>query len=880
MSARSMYQPPNPEDMRRLPPASPSCARVRAKLRDYADGDLAIVDVASVDEHMQGCRLCAVELARAEHEVLRLRLAFEDVRVEQETDPKYALRSDFAARVVEQLVLTDADAVDVSSGDASSVDNSSGVSHSRNASAAVAVTREEAGAKSRKSTRREREYSFTSPAGMLVAGLFALVALVIGARVMDLTVGQPEPVHRLVILSAEDCLDANRQVLDGGDIVGNDDGLWARSGTAKVEWSDDSERAQPAATIEVMQGGELKFSRSGPMLVDGQVRVETNRRVMIPMSDGSHLALGKGEYLITAIPADMVDRDFGPDGDDPWGTASRHVRIEIEVISGDDARILRSGVSTGIVAVGDSANYQGGGRTYIYPSHTPGGIYVGGDRKPAPAPPAGANWHLDGHVMGPSGQPSVGATVGITYVAGEGKYSDVQSTGANGGFSSSTHKPVDTKFGVAFSVPNGQRSDLGLVAPDAVPLLINGAVAQLERPLSIGYSTSVSAMVTDDLGVPRFGVQVVPLIIDELFGSVYAIELKKVVSAQNGRFIISQLPAYLPRHQRLALLLSHELLETVVVPVPVRGSVLASLENQTHVMPRLRFVGLVSLPLSSAVTILEEIPGLPVGSAVVRRVVQANNIGFVPQVRVGSGRIWMHSNSVGSRLYEMLEQSTGQNFTLLIPAANWVNYKERLRPFENLAGTQVSLESSIRHEVIQVDEIPNIVQSLALHVTDASLKDVRRAQVFAVALSPRVGDPDTRFLGFTGDTGVLSLGAVKANEDVFVIGPGGGLAWASRPTTVASIALPLGLQLEATGRVLLGESLRPAPASTDRFVKITFYRDPNEVLEGMQPVAVRFATDDHWEMSALPAGSYIAEVRGVQYPVVVPSSGFWTLEGQ
>ncbi|MFN8825545.1 MAG: zf-HC2 domain-containing protein, partial [Planctomycetota bacterium] len=66
-----LHQPPNPDDLRRLPPASPACAQVRGMLRDFADGDLSTTEVAHVENHLAGCRTCAVELARAEHEVLR-----------------------------------------------------------------------------------------------------------------------------------------------------------------------------------------------------------------------------------------------------------------------------------------------------------------------------------------------------------------------------------------------------------------------------------------------------------------------------------------------------------------------------------------------------------------------------------------------------------------------------------------------------------------------------------------------------------------------------------------------------------------------------------------------------------------------------------------
>lgn len=883
MSARPMHQPPNPDDMRRQPPATPDCARVRAKLRDYADGDLPMVEVASVDEHIAGCRTCAVELARAEHEVLRLRRAFEEIRGEQEADPAMTLRSDFAARVVEQLVLTDA--ID-RSGEDSGKERAAGAAGARRGAAGHVVASndpsDERGSDERGSNergRRERGLSFASPAGALVSGLCALFVIVIGARLLDWPVGKPSPSGKLVIQHADDCFDANRRQLTGGDTLLEGGSVWVqRHGGATMEWHDWSERAQPAATIEI-QDGELQFKDGAPILVGGRVVVETNRGVVIPMADGSRLQLGMGEYVIAAIPTDMIEDGGYDPQESAWGT-SGDVRIEVEVRNGDEATILRSGASTGIVAAGTTAQYQGGGMIDISPTMSPlGGGRIGSDRAPLPPPVENVSTLLVGHVLGPSGQPSVGASVGVTYIADEKEYSDFQATGANGAFSLVTSHPCDTAFGVAFSIPNSQRSDLGMVAPDAVPLLLHGELAQLERPLSIGYSTGVSGIVSDDLGAPRFGVQVVPLIIDELFGSVYALDFKKVVTAPNGRFQVDQLPSYLPHHQRLAMLLTHDQLETTVVSVPIRGSALAPLENQSFVMSRLQTVGLYSMPASSTVTVLEEIRGLPRGVAVVRRTVQSNAVGFVPELKIGSGRLWFLSNGSTPRLKQLHGQSLGA-FVLMYPSSNWVDYDDVLRPMQQLVGTEVQLQNAIRHQNVQVDEIENIVSSPALRVTDAAHKNVQRAQVFALAQTGLDGYPRTRFLGFTGDNGVLSLGAVKNNEDVFVIGPGGATAHVSRPMSFATLAAPLVLQVKSTGSVLLAEDLRPAPSSPDRFVTVRFRRLESEVLDGMEPESVRFVTDGYWDMSDLPAGSYVATVRGVQYPVVVPSSGFVTLSGQ
>lgn len=884
MSARPMYQPPNPQDMRRMPPASPSCARVRAKLRDYADGDLSMVDVASVDEHLHSCRNCAVELARSEHEVLRVRRAFEEIRIEQEADPKHFLRSDFAARVVEQLVLTEV--VDAPSDRSARTDDAAGNETAGNetagngtagnetVSASDANTRKAGG----KPSRREGVLSFASPAGMLVAGLAALFVLGIGTRLMDWSVGKPGPFIGVSLATAAECYGENGP-LSGGDHVGEEESLWLMpGGVATGDWHDASEFAQPAAKIE-FQGGEVQVRDGAPLLLSGsKVLIKTYRPVIFPMADGSHLALGIGEYLIAAIPADMAeDVNQGPYDPTIFGSPN-DVRIEFEVKSGQQAVIIRSGLGSGGIVAGSTASYYGGGPISITSVN---GMAGGGQGQRVLAPPLSPprDWVLSGRLLDSGGQPNVGAYVGITYIAAEQDYTEYPRTGADGSFRLDTDQPADRKFGIASTFPHPQRTDLGMVWADAVQLEINGEGARLERPLRIGNSAVVSGLVTDDQGVPQFGVNVIPLIIDELLGSVFVLELKRAVSAQNGRFEITQLPAYLPHHQRLALLLTHVLLEPIVVPVPVRESVLTSLEDTTYVMKKLRTVILRNLPKDKLVTIFEEIPGLPAGSAVVKREVYANTFGWVPSVKVGSGRMWMHSVSPTSRVFEILEPPQSSVTPVLEPALTSFNYELRLRPMENLFGTDLMLASWFRHQRIQVNKVENIVQSQTLRVVDASNQNVSGAQVFAVSKSALAGNPITRFLGFTGANGVHSLGAVKATEDVIVIGPSGGLSLAARPTHSGNPGQPVNMQLKASGSAVLAENLRPAATDPDRFLTITFYRAANEVLEGMQPVAVRFVTDGYWEMRDLPAGQYMADVRGQQYHVTVPSGGFVTIGG-
>src|SRR5260221_6465987 len=98
-----MLQPPDPEDLRRYPPADESCLRVRGLLRDYADGELEPALRAAVDLHVHGCRACALALSRAEHEVWRLRRALAGESVAESAESAGVPRG-FPGRTVERLV--------------------------------------------------------------------------------------------------------------------------------------------------------------------------------------------------------------------------------------------------------------------------------------------------------------------------------------------------------------------------------------------------------------------------------------------------------------------------------------------------------------------------------------------------------------------------------------------------------------------------------------------------------------------------------------------------------------------------------------------------------------------------------------------------------
>ncbi|MCK5945111.1 MAG: zf-HC2 domain-containing protein [Planctomycetes bacterium] len=842
-----MFQPPNPADLRRQPPATPECARVRGMLRDYVDGDLGVGHAGLVDEHVASCRVCSVELARTEHETLRLRRAFEQLAASERM-----LRPDFASRVVEQLVLTEGFRRDADEDG----DDDGPVTGGPHAG--------------------ERDFLRFGPIATLLTGVAVLVLLVVGVRLFDAREAAPGHVARLVVLSAADTYDGQRRLLAAGDSLGEQQSLWVRRGGAvRIDWHDTSERAQPAATMEVT-GGELKLEDGSPLLVDGKILIETNRGVAIPMADGSRIELHVGEYVIAAeIPSDMLDDEaHEPDG---GGSAlPGELRIEVEVRSGEPAQVVRSNAPVAVVSIGRSGVYSGSGAIELSPGPL---ADLGGRTGRTPVTPEiiEPSNALSGYVVGPGGVPSRDTEVLLAYASQSQVVQAWQLSRENGNFLVEGEAPCESDFAVVMAVP---APNLGqaFVAPHPVALLRQNGFAHLNKPVQVHGSIALRGLVRDNAGQVRVHARIKPCIVDELFGTVMMLVGHFTTTDANGVFRVDGLPATLPKHQHLAVLVWQDGVEPTIVPVPVRGDVLAVPDVLPITVQKDRSIQLHQLPVNTPLTIFEEVPGLPLGTAVVVHQVTSDAQGRVLAAMVGRGRLWLLT---GTPLFQMVQPLVLDQIAGLPryrPDGPPVDLRRRFRQLQNVIGTNMRLAHHYRYENIEVQPIENVVSSQALRVVDEFGRTVEGCEVFAVAQSITRLLPDARFLGMTNAAGVLSLGNVKTHEDVFVIGPAGGVAWVSRP---GSLGLAVSVTLQASGRVLLDESLRPDPANPVQQRALIFRRDGAEVLNGMRPVAVRFAgVANSWEVSGLPPGHYWVELDQQVYEINVPSQGFVRLEPQ
>ncbi|MEO6594074.1 MAG: hypothetical protein ABIP94_04910 [Planctomycetota bacterium] len=905
-----LHQPPNPQDLRRAPPANAACAQVRGWLRDFADNDLEPEQCGQLEDHVHRCRACSVELARAEHEVFRLRRAYAAEARGQ------GVRPGFAARVVQRLVLDETSmlssealgealaASGVGKGRRSDGVGSTNTAGSASGGASSSGSADGAGAASRPKFGWLRLKIWRiSPIGVLAATLVLLIGLSllgVGSMLLAWTSSDaaPERIARLVVKTADAAYGARGRRMISGDGLSELQSLWVNgNGEACLDWQDISPLEQPAATLQVHGAGQLRLQNGAPMLVNGEIGIQTYRSVSIPMADGSRVDLGIGEYVITAeLDANPFGDRYLTDSRDPMEHAPEDLRVEIEVLSGE-ARVVRSLVgSTFVVSAGFVGIYQGVTSMVLRRGGQAAAPYAGGnDPRVRPDQPAVDYGTFAGRVLDRSGLPSVGANVLAAFTSAGVQDLVGFSTAADGSFFTQTNVPCDGKFAILQAFPPGARQDLGMTAPDAYALRRQGSHVELDAPLFLDMSLAFFGSVRDDAGQARPGVRVVPCVVDELFGVVWPLARVDAITNNNGGFRLDRLPVRLPYHQHIVVLLLHPELEPTVVAIPARGSPVAYSTLAPFVAVRLQSVRLEDMGANATLSLWEEIPGLPPAVAAWHRTVTTDAQGHVESAMVGRGRLWWRiGNPVGVALRELQADEgssqggappgplgSGQG---VIGEAGPVVYRPReavipaASRFWELLQTQhyygLRLAAAYRHKQLLVSAAES-AQAQPLRVVDESGKIVVGAQVFAVSPSGPRASVVQRFLGLTSVIGVVSLQALStSNDDVFIIGPDGSIGRLPRLQRVGSVTVILA----RTGRVLLHASLRPNLSSQQEVVQIRFERTEPE-LAGMTPVVVRFASQaNDWEVSDVPAGNYRAWIGDTEYPVTVPSGGWVDLQ--
>lgn len=842
--SRSLHQPPNPEDLRRFPPGGATCARVRGLMRDFVDGELEAEAATAVEEHVHDCRTCNLALARAEHELLIVTSAFP--RLETAVPPG------FASAVTARLMQEDRDLAD------ECPDESLG-GH----------------ASSRSGARRSAAGRVAAAARFLVSmpgSLMLSVMLLAGLVLVQSFAGAgddayPERVARLVITGAVDThgLFGDRRLrLSSGDGVGDDQLVWVGAGgAAQADWHDNSEGRQPAARFQLGGNAVVRLHDGEPVLVNGKLQVEARRPFSFAVADGSRLELGEGEYLLSA-------ESSSGDRWDPSAGAPSDLQVGVEVLHGDGARILRENAPSIFVGAGSIGLYSGG-EVFVKTTTPP----EGNARGEVPVPPASGPGTFRGVVWERNGLPAIGADVLISYRSAGLVHSTSRTVNASGIFTFDTGVPgapphCESPFAVLQVVPPMHRQELGLVPPDAYRLGRNGRHVHLHDSVVVDTSQVFTGQVVDDAGEPVLGVRMIPLVVDELFGCVLPWPEGQVATTDTGVFSISRLPARLPPHQHLAVVLMHPALAPTVVTVPRRGSSVANEFWGRIESPRLRSVRLHSMPIEATVQVWQDIEGLPAGSAARLYTAQTDEFGIVESLMVAErGRLYMRRVDSPQQTLRELRLDGPNGPPSYYPALGASQqFRDVFETSQVLPGTSLALAGTFRHQHIHTT---NPAQArLEIYMTEALTGgNVPAAQVFALQPGGPRGRARTRFLGFTSMGGSLSYDIHSHDLGILAIAPNGA-------TAEVELGDLLGQQgwihVDSPGRVLIDSTLRPPVGAAQRVVSVRF--EPVTAMSGLKPVMRRFASDStSWEVGELPPGDYRATIGDQTFLVTVVAGG-------
>ena len=829
-----MHQPSDFDDLRRHPPASLECREIRDLLRDFADDDLEPGEVRRVEMHVHGCRVCALALARCEHEVLRLRRAYasDDSRVAGDVAPLPGFGRRVAERLLDQVH-------QAAAGAASQRDNLVEV-----AAGAPAADPDRGG--------RVRGISRVALAHWLFGCLGVVLSLLVAWKVLAPDT-ELQRVTRLSVRAADDAWredgDIRERLVAGSGIGAGGMLIVGQGGSATVEYHDDQSRQRQPAALLTIDGGRLSLRNGRPQLHEGRMTLAAHRAMSMTLSDGTRIDLGDGEYQIDVD--DLLSTDL-----------SDALEIVFETLAGEPATVTSLADGSGrTILVGEIGHFQGG--TGIVTEGEPGSAAVspgGGIARD----PVELRYDLVGSVVDLNG-PLADSIVQLVYWNSLHQSSASLLTNTLGEFALAEGSGLAGSFVVTQAWPPPHRGDLGVTAPNAYPLDERGTGYELGRPVGMSTSREMVGVVFDRDRLPVEGVRLLPCVYDELLGLVLP-WFDERVSNHSGWFSLRQLPASLPPHQVLAVIALHEDYEPVFRPIPLPNSPAAAAMRLQIELQELRPVALSGLAAGSEVELLEEILDLP-GLAARRRIVTVPASGRVNQLLIGRGELWASTGSGELLPLRQVGAPAGPGMPQELQLTGEVPRLRRsvFRELLEVGQTDFLLASNYRHQRFR----PSQGASMNLTVTELG-RLAPEAHVFAISASPS-GGFEPRFVGIHragfNQQFKMDLGADEV-EILAVSGLNGRLAYVPSPSP-GSGRVPATVALEQLGRLQLGLMARPVNES----ILPLRLQPAIEGPLGRRPALYRFATDrDNWVVKGLPQGDYtVTDDRGHTWSVIIGS---------
>lgn len=777
------YQPQSRADAESMEHAPLACRRARQRLRDFADGDLAEADLRIVEHHVHECRACALELARAEFETLRIRRAFADSYIQAKPRPGFVRRALARALAQEPEAALQAEAMRRIAGADSN-------RPSPDATPKLLVSRVMARAVAEvvSSTAAERESRPRLGMAVLLAGI-GLLLLVLASPVWQ-TITDVSGSTRLAVVRADHASvdrGGRQSGVVAGDGLGDGDMLVLhQDGSVDAEWYDASVIGeQPAAQIRLLGNSELQVGLQ-LQLQQGELEILSHRPMDLLLGDGSSLELGSGLYRIQAEER----------------TAADDLAVRIEVQRGDAARVSQKDGAVGVVSVGQSGDF-GRGVSGIAIENlaqlATGSAGSSGVRQVAPSVEAP---DLTGSVVDAYGSPLSHASVRLSFPTEAGYVTRTLATDHAGIYAIPAGSGLVAGVALLEVKPPAGRQDLEFLPHDARRIESEDGRLTLP-PLVLDAAARARATVLGEDGRPRPYALALPVLYDEVLGQVWPWMEGAAWADADGRVELRGLPTGLQTGRSMGVVVFHPEDETTFRPLPGIGvGAFADVSLETRTLVSLRLVG---LPPSRVSVVLEEVVGLPPGLGVRRHLVTADFLGQVAELRCGRGRLWLETGPAASTLHPI-----ARGTDLAEVAGEQIERRLVLQPMQTvpgLAGNGLEIASQSPFREAEVEPVSG-EELFLLAPTGALLGD---AQAFA--LRARVGGGfDARFLGLTRQGASLRMHLHAGETEIMAIGRDGMF---SRRDVLsmrggASHGRLSPLTLELLGRAELASELAPA----------------------------------------------------------------------
>ncbi|MFO1051949.1 MAG: zf-HC2 domain-containing protein [Planctomycetota bacterium] len=614
------HQPASLSDLRRFPPRTPECLRVREWMRDACDGELAAATRSEFEEHLHRCRDCSLAFGRAEREAMLIERAFDEER-----DAKAVADEGFTRRVMAEVT-----ALMFSEQDAPPQFTGRVMERVRLEWRRVPLW------------RRAWLRLGAARAAVLVVGLIGL-ALVVGRELLRMGDPATRPDGFQVVLAEgvtrihEDARGTETdELVVGARLHAGDQLRVARDGELQCLLESDHDLVGEPLRLRFFGGSSARLDarRGDWILFDGAVAIDAPRAFSMHVGDEHRVSFDAGgRYDVSAHRVNRFDRDIAG--------ATVQLRVEViegraSVVSGD---VVRGVIEAGKVALASDLEWLVEPAPRIDPLARVVGARSG---RTESAPRADASHRtISVYVVdATSGRPIRGALVDLR--GGEESRAP-RATDAEGWVRCEVGDIHATAVTLGVVPPREEGYGFAAFGPRPVPL---GNDPGSPIRIALVPDPGLRGEVLDAAGSPVAGARVTACVVDEMFGLVDRLDDRAARTGADGSFALRGMPAELDGQQALAVLveapghprLARALRRDVVGDAALR-----------LVVPEPRRLALAGLPADRPVEILQEIPGLPLAGTSERFALATDHLGRVALDAAGPGDLWLREGADGLR---------------------------------------------------------------------------------------------------------------------------------------------------------------------------------------------------------------------------------------